>query len=36
MRIENMNHYSYFVPHTKINSKETIDINIVAQINQEK
>lgn len=31
-----MNHYPYFAPHMKINSKETIDINKVAQINQEK
>lgn len=31
-----MNHYPYFAPLMKINSKETIDINKVAQINQEK
>lgn len=36
IHIENMNHYPYFAPHMKINSKETIDINKVAQINQEK
>lgn len=35
--MERMNLFFFtFVPYTKINSKEIIDINIAAQINQEK
>lgn len=36
IHMERMNLYPYFVLYTKINSIKIIDINIVAQIDQEK